>query len=1061
MDKVDQTFSFIEDHLEYQRFHQAGIINVLAIDEDLRIVYVNEAEKEFSGYKNEEQLNRPISDFYHEDGPTPSLIEHLKSGLPLQSAEATGVTKNKLFKCVLISSMIFVDKHHVKLTYLFIRDITIYKKKEDLLAYLNKATEEMAKARDTKTALDKISKLIVPKFANWFTIEQIKDGELDLLVLAHEDPEQIKWALEYRKAYPVDLQNDATGSAEVVRTGKPSFVPVITKEMVYAGVTDPVKLESVLRMNLQSVITVAMFNKNTVTGLISFITTEEGKYYDETDLRFAQNFANHISLALDNARLNDEAAAEIEYRKQIEEKLKITQQQLKSALSSGLVGTWTRDLEKNILYADESLSKMFGIPYSPEGSDPQIFQNRINADVKGATDRKRNESIIKGGVYETEYQVNTGEEDKYFFVRGRTELNDQGKPSVFSGVVVDITERKKAESALKESEERYSAAFANASVGITLTTLEAKILKTNAAFIAITGYTEAELIHMHDFREITHPDDLQGNYKLYDKLLTHDIPNFVIEKRYINKNGHIVWVRNSASLVKDADGQASSIIIITEDITERKEAQAAVKNSEELFKLVAETMPQKVFTTNAHGSIMYLNPQWVQFTGYTMDEIHKLTLTHFIHPEDVEKNLEMWHQALQTGESFLYEHRFLNKDGEYLWHLTRALPLRDDDGNILQWIGTITDINDQKLKEEKKDEFISIASHELRTPLTTVKAFFQLAKKTLNSGDKAYGFIDKAGRQLDRLERLIADLLNVSKINAGKMVYNMDEFTFDDMLRETVESVQHTTTTHQIIVEHTADVKYKGDKLRIEEVLNNFLTNAIKYSPGADKVIVRSELDGTNLIVSVQDFGIGIAAENLTDIFDRFYRVDNTSMRYQGLGLGLFIAAEIIKRHNGSFWIESELGKGSTFFFLLPLNGKQEFFEIDTDYSTFYKGNFVDIIYNADNECIEIDWIGYQNLESVKKGCFIVLDMFKKHNCRKILNDNTHVLGSWSEAVDWGSEVWFPAMQKAGLKYFAWIYSPSTFSRLSAHKSIDVLIGEITAQFFMDKNEAIEWISDK
>lgn len=225
-------------------------------------------------------------------------------------------------------------------------------------------------------------------------------------------------------------------------------------------------------------------------------------------------------------------------------------------------------------------------------------------------------------------------------------------------------------------------------------------------------------------------------------------------------------------------------------------------------------------------------------------------------------------------------------------------------------------------------------------------------------------------------------------------------------------------------------------------------------------MILRCEQENQNIIVSVQDFGIGIAEEHLKGLFDRFYRVDNSSARFQGLGLGLFISAEIVKRHGGSFWIESQPGQGSTFYFLLPLTGTQEFSDIATDHHSFYEGSFIKIRYQPEGKYMDVDWLGYQNYDSVVKGCEIMLHLMQKNECHLVLNDNTHVKGNWSEASDWGSEVWFPAMADAGLKKFAWIYSPSTFSRIAAGKSLPSDYDVVKVAFFNDKLAALSWLME-
>lgn len=239
--------------------------------------------------------------------------------------------------------------------------------------------------------------------------------------------------------------------------------------------------------------------------------------------------------------------------------------------------------------------------------------------------------------------------------------------------------------------------------------------------------------------------------------------------------------------------------------------------------------------------------------------------------------------------------------------------------------------------------------------------------------------------------------------------------------------------------------------------MNNFLSNAVKYSPDADKIIVNSAAEDNHILVSVQDFGIGIAKENLLNLFDRYYRVDNTAMRFEGLGLGLFISSEILKRHKGSFWIESEMGKGSTFFFRLPLAAESTAAPKRRT-QTFFKNEHITIIYHPEHRRLYADWTGFQDLETVRQGCMVMLDYLVINKCDRIVNDNNRVQGNWSEAVEWVGNTWFPMMEQAGLKYFAHLFSPSLFSQLSAQKSIDIMAGIITTQYFTDIKMAEAWI---
>jgi PAS domain S-box-containing protein len=498
-------------------------------------------------------------------------------------------------------------------------------------------------------------------------------------------------------------------------------------------------------------------------------------------------------------------------------------------------------------------------------------------------------------------------------------------------------------------------------------------------------------------------------------------------------------------------------MVLCQEVTDQVKARQLLGDNENRFRFLLNALPQQVWTATAEGALNYVNQVVTDDFGYNMEMVEGYGWQEFVHPDDLPKTLKKWTQTLESGHEYQNEFRLKFADGNYYWHLARAVPFFQEE-KITLWLGTNTNIHQQKAEEHKKDEFISIASHELKTPLTSIKAFFQLTKREITANRQLNVFLEKAERQMDRLERLISDLLDVSKINAGQMIYNKAEFDVGKVVTDVVEGMQQITTSHTIELVVNDEMNYTGDQHRIEQVIINLLSNAIKYSPASNRILVKCELEDKNIVVSVQDFGIGIPEENLKDLFNRFYRVENTSSRFQGLGLGLFISAEIVKRHGGSFWIESQVGEGSTFFFLLPLYGQQLFNDIATDERSFYEGSFITIRYQPDHDYLDVDWIGYQNYDSVVKGCQIMLDLMQKCDCKKVLNNNTKVKGNWSEASDWGSEVWFPAMAKAGLRKFAWIYSPSAFSRISSNKSVPPAYNDVQLAFFDEKSEALNWL---
>jgi len=485
---------------------------------------------------------------------------------------------------------------------------------------------------------------------------------------------------------------------------------------------------------------------------------------------------------------------------------------------------------------------------------------------------------------------------------------------------------------------------------------------------------------------------------------------------------------------------------------------AELADSEQNFRFRLNTIPQQVWSAKPNGELDYVNMVVAEDFGYDNEDIVGQGWQKFIHPEDLPLAMEKWIASLESGEEYIVEFRLMFADGIYRWHLARARPLLEN-GEITLWLGTNTNIELQKQNEQKRDEFLSIASHELRTPLTSIKAFNQIMLR-MNDPEKTKSFMIKSAEHIARLEKLISDLLDVTKINAGKMNYTMHPFSFKELLESTVESVQHTTSTHRIILENAVDINYEGDHFRLEQVLNNFLSNAVKYSPDADKVLVNSYIEKDNLIVSVKDFGIGIEPESLDKLFDRYYRVDNTAMRFEGLGLGLFISSEILKRHKGSFWIESVPKEGSTFYFRLPLNNQMKDQTVKNT-KQFYNDSHITVLYNKNKQRLDVNWTGFQDFITVQAGCYKMLELIKANQVTRIMNDNREVVGTWSEASEWVGTEFFPMMEQAGVKHLAWIFSGSVFSQLSAKKSLDVAVGSIVTQSFTDIALAEEWINNK
>lgn len=352
------------------------------------------------------------------------------------------------------------------------------------------------------------------------------------------------------------------------------------------------------------------------------------------------------------------------------------------------------------------------------------------------------------------------------------------------------------------------------------------------------------------------------------------------------------------------------------EVKGRRESQATMKSQIDHFHLMLQALPQIAFTLNQNGEVDFVNCKWYLYSESEQDFPET-------HPDDhdIKKEFE---ECRKRGKAMELEVRIKNiKTQLYRYHLLRMSPVFEGD-LIKNWVGTFTDIDDQKKVEKEKDEFLSIASHELKTPLTSIKAYTQLLERKLklNNENSELLYVEKTLDQIEKLNSLITDLLDVSKIENGKLKINKKPENLESVLQSAIETILHTSGNNVKIERHGVkpDFLIPFDKIRIEQVLINFLSNAIKYSPDNNQIFVTTFADEKEVRISVTDFGIGIPDFKQEYVFQKFYRVEESSLQFQGMGIGLYICSEIIKQHHGTIGVSSEPGEGSTFYFTLPIN---------------------------------------------------------------------------------------------------------------------------------------------
>lgn len=738
-------------------------------------------------------------------------------------------------------------------------------------------------------------------------------------------------------------------------------------------------------------------------------------------------------------------------------KLEENEQRFRLAERAGNIGTFEWDVRTNEVTFSSHVEKIFGFkPGTIEGN------YKTALDVTHPEDRERiaaeNEKAIrtKSPLNITHRLLKPDGTIGWVNSRGEMVLDSEGNVEKVIGVIIDITDRIISEETLKETEEVIEGILNQTSVGVTQVDLGGNFQIVNAGFCKIVGRTEDELYNLTAF-DITHPDDLDKSKRAL-KMKPGESLRF--EKRYIKPDGSIAWVEINVSQLTGPNGEVKHLLAISHDITDRKEQEQSLKESEERFHNLADTAPIFMAMADETGNAVYFNRPWLEWTGKTMADMRGFGWLSTLHQEDAPKFENDFKHAFENQIPIKEQYRFKRADGEYRWMLAVGAPRFTPDGKFVGYFGTYTDfhelkatqdekymlaaileasndyvglasldqkwiyvnpsglemvgwesagghnllhniypedrpfaedvllpklfeegsftheirfwnektgkpiwilwngitirdpetneiialatispdISEQKSAQEKlakaqydtkvlmqkKDEFMAVASHELKTPLTTVKASLQLLERlTAESENPSVEiFINKAQKQADKLSSLVSDLLDVSKINAGKMEFAIQSFSIEEVIEDCL-SFTKAESDHEIIVNGDQSIILRGDRNRLEQALCNLLSNAVKYSPDADKVIINIKKYDDTIKVSVTDFGVGIEESKIPFVFDRFFRVSENSNKFSGLGLGLYITSEIIKRHGGRIYVESTPGEGSTFSFSIPLDATQ------------------------------------------------------------------------------------------------------------------------------------------
>ncbi|HEU4327111.1 MAG TPA: PAS domain S-box protein [Roseiflexaceae bacterium] len=488
------------------------------------------------------------------------------------------------------------------------------------------------------------------------------------------------------------------------------------------------------------------------------------------------------------------------------------------------------------------------------------------------------------------------------------------------------------------SEQAILAALWDASAdAMALSDPEGIVLAANAAYYALYGLTAEEVIGQ-PFQVIFPPEQRAWAAEHYQTVFLSAEQPRALQSLVQRADGTRRVIESRVSFVVQ-DGRRQAMLSILRDITEQHRASQLLRESEARFRTMADSAPVLIWTSGLDKGCDYFNEPWLRFTGRTLEQERGDGWVEGVHPDDKARCLVIYNQSFDARAPFSMEYRLRRADGEYRWLLDAGVPRYTPQGEFVGYIGSCIDITERRLLLEReqdarveaeaavrqRDIFLSLAAHELRTPLASLLGYVQLIQRRAARGEPlperhARMFEIIAG-QTQRMSRMIGVLLDVSRIEVGQLTIERGRLDLGVLARRVVEEIQPALEHHTLVLEgDRAPLLVDGDEVRLEQVLQNLIQNALKYSPQGGAVVVRLAQQEGQASIAVTDQGIGIPEAALPNLFTRFFRADNADRHsISGTGIGLYVVSEVVALHGGRIAVQSAEGQGSTFTVYLPL----------------------------------------------------------------------------------------------------------------------------------------------
>ncbi|MBE0627840.1 MAG: PAS domain-containing protein [Burkholderiales bacterium] len=610
-------------------------------------------------------------------------------------------------------------------------------------------------------------------------------------------------------------------------------------------------------------------------------------------------------------------------RRRVERDLANARQRLDYALEGSKSAAWDWDVPRNEVYLSAGWLQMLGAPAQETTVAPAVLFDLVHPEDAG-----RVQSAIKGVLngstadYSEEHRVRRVDDSWIWILsRGKVVQRGGGSPLRITGTNHDVTERKSIELMLQEHDLRLQLALATAGM-----------VRWD------WNLAQDEFVWPEDPWRLAGPAPPGGHAGLQDMVHPEDLLHFLRtlneaaetgepykdEYRLTRTDGRIVWVSARGYIVRDADGSVLRVIGVAQDVSDIKQAEQALRASERELRLITDAVPAFISYADSGEILRFCNKALATFVGAQAQDLIGRALRH-LYGEDVYPVLQPYVRRALAGEKVQFQRSQAKREGGTIDLDATYIPRRGALGEVEGFYALLTDITELKRLDRMKSEFVSTVSHELRTPLTSIRGSLGILSGGVAGplSEKVRGFIEIAKDNCERLIRLINDILDMEKIESGKMSFQLQVVDLMQLVEQTVEANEGYAAQHQVrlqIVSTRPGAKVQADRDRLAQVLTNLISNACKFSPAHGSVDISVSAQGERCRVGVVDRGPGISDAFRQRIFQKFSQEDSTDMRQGGgTGLGLSISKAIVEGLGGEIGFETGLNQGSTFYFILPL----------------------------------------------------------------------------------------------------------------------------------------------